>query len=220
MINGGSTIADEKDEEGMTAESLGPGDDLILERWLSVLEIDEENNGHVLLSLEGRVKVGRLREKRISIFSDTPTTLEDMGLVIKDLNTGEELIPKIIIDESKYKWITIPFKYPIEKDEEFGFEARYTQPKTYKAIGEDYYSYTSRNDIKELLIKIKFPKVARIINTEGSSIRTSGGIILDLPEGYRPIITMDEGKPCIVWAIKHGKIGYTYTLRWNTEKAE
>ncbi|ODS41398.1 MAG: hypothetical protein A7315_06360 [Candidatus Altiarchaeales archaeon WOR_SM1_79] len=151
----------------MSADSLGPGDDLVIEQWSSVIDIDNENNGHILLSLEGRVKVGRLREKRISIFSDTPTSLEDMALTIKDLNTGEELIPKIIIDENKYKWITIPFKYPVEKDEEFGFEARYTQPKTYKAIGEDYYSYTSRNDIKELLIKIKFPRVVKILDTDG-----------------------------------------------------
>ena len=212
-------IAKKRDEEGMSADSLGPGDDLVIEQWSSVIDIDNENNGHILLSLEGRVKVGRLREKRISIFSDTPTSLEDMALTIKDLNTGEELIPKIIIDENKYKWITIPFKYPIEKDEEFGFEARYTQPKTYKAIGEDYYSYTSRNDIKELLIKIKFPRVVKIIDTDGSSIRTSGGIILDLPKDNRPIITQDGEKPCIVWAIKHGKIGYTYTLRWRTEEA-
>jgi len=212
-------IAKKRDEEGMSADSLGPGDDLVIEQWSSVIDIDNENNGHILLSLEGRVKVGRLREKRISIFSDTPTSLEDMALTIKDLNTGEELIPKIIIDENKYKWITIPFKYPIEKDEEFGFEARYTQPKTYKAIGEDYYSYTSRNDIKELLIKIKFPRVVKILDTDGSSIRTSGGIILDLPKDNRPIITQDGEKPCIVWAIKHGKIGYTYTLRWRTEEA-
>ncbi|MEE9151142.1 MAG: hypothetical protein V3U20_04825 [Thermoplasmata archaeon] len=197
---------------------MGPVDDLILDYWSSIVEIDKENNGHILQTLKARVKVGRLREKLISIWSSTPTGLDDMGLVIKDLNTGEELIPEVIIDDPKYKWIKIPFKYPIEEDEEFGLEARYIQPKTYKAIGEDYYSYMSRHDSKDILIKIKFPEDVRIIDADGSNVRTSGGIILDLPEDKRPIITTEEGKACIVWAIRHGKIGYTYTVRWRTEK--
>lgn len=193
-------------------------DDLILEHWSSIVEIDRENNGHILQTLKARVKVGRLREKLISIWSTTPTDLEEMGLIIKDLNTGDELIPEVLIDDPKYKWIKIPFKYPIEKDEEFGIEARYLQPKTYKAVGEDYYSYISRHDSGDILIKIKFPKDVRIINIDGSNIRTSGGIILDLKGDNRPIIISEEGKSCIVWAIKHGKIGYTYTVRWRTEK--
>lgn len=193
-------------------------DDLILEHWSSIIEIDNENNGHILQTLKARVKVGRLREKLISIWSSTPAKLEDMSLIIKDLNTGEEIIPEVLIDDPKYKWIKIPFKYPIEKDEEFGFEARYLQPKTYKAIGEDYYSYTSRHEGKDILIKIKFPNDIRIINTEGSNIRTSGGIILDLSKDNKPITTIEEGKACIVWTIERGKIGYTYTLRWRTEK--
>lgn len=217
-VYGGNIIAEKKNEEDKTPESMGPVDDLKLEHWSSIIEIDKENNGHILQTLKARVKVGRLREKLISIWSSTPAGLEDMSLVINDLNTGEELIPEVLIDDPKYKWIKIPFKYPIEKDEEFGFEARYIQPKTYKAIGEDYYSYTSRHDSKDILIKIKFPENVRIIDTEGSNIRTSGGIILDLPEDNRPIIIMEEGKSCIVWAIKYGKIGYTYTVRWKTEK--
>lgn len=199
-------------------EPLGPVDDLTLEHWSSIIEIDNENNGHILQTLKARVKVGRLREKLISIWSSTPTALEDMGLVIKDLNTGEELFPEILIDDPKYKWIKIPFKYPIEKDEEFGFEARYIQPNTYTAVGEDYYEYTSRHDSKDILIMIKFPRNVKIVNTQGSTVRSSGGIILDLTEDNRPITTTDEGKPCITWAIKHGKIGYTYTVRWKTEK--
>ncbi|UCE72903.1 MAG: hypothetical protein JSV56_07655 [Methanomassiliicoccales archaeon] len=195
-------------------------DDLILEHWSSIIEIDDENNGHVIQTLKARVKYGRVREKLISLFSDKPTGLEDMGLMINDLNTGEELTPEVIIDDPKYKWIKIPFKYPIEKDEEFGFEARYLQPKTYRAIGEDYYSYTSRHDSKDILIKIKFPSEVRIKDIDGSNIKTSGGIILDLPKDNRPVITTEEGKACIVWAIKYGKIGYTYTVRWRTEKID
>ncbi len=191
-----------------------------MEYWSSIIYIDEANNGHIHQTLKGRVKFGRLREKLISIFSDKPTPLEDMGLVIKDLNTGEELIPEVLIDEPKYKWIKVPFVYPVEKDEEFGFEARYLQPNTYKAIGEDYYVYTSRHDSKDILIKIKFPENVRIRDTEGSNIKTSGGIILDLPEDNRPMITADKGKPCITWAVRYGKIGYTYTIRWKTEKID
>lgn len=199
-------------------DSTGPIDDLMLDYWSSIIEIDEENNGHVHQTLKARVKVGRLREKLISILSDKPSGLEDMCLVINDLNTGEELKPEVLIDDPKYKWIKIPFKYPIEKDEEFGFEARYLQPKTYKAIGEDYYSYTSRHQCKDIMIKIKFPRDIQIIDTEGSNIRTSGGIILDIPEDNRPNIKTEEGKACIEWAIKNGKIGYSYTIRWKTEK--
>ena len=70
------------------------------------------------------------------------------------------------------------------------------------------------------MIKIKFPKNVMIKDTEGSNIKTSGGIILDLPEDNRPLITADDGKPCITWAIKYGKIGYTYTIRWRTEKID
>lgn len=193
-------------------------DDLILDYWSSIIEIDNDNNGHVHQTLKARVKVGRLREKMISILSDKPIGLENMGLVINDLNTGEELIPEVLIDDPKYKWIKIPFKYPIEKDEEFGFEARYLQPLTYKAIGEDYYSYTSRHHCKDILIKIKFPRNVHIKDTEGSNIRTSGGIILDISEGNKPTISIEEGRACIIWAIKYGKIGYTYTVRWRTEK--
>ncbi|UCF07894.1 MAG: hypothetical protein JSW28_09685 [Thermoplasmata archaeon] len=193
-------------------------DDLILEHWLSEVVIDEENNGHIIQAMKGRVKYGRLREKLMSLFSDKPTVIEEMGLVIKDLNTGDEIVPEVLIDDPKYKWIKIPFKYPIEKGEEFGFEARYVQPKTYKAVGEDYYSYTSRHDFGDILMKIKFPEYVRIIDVEGSNIRTSGGIILDLQEDIKPKITTEEEKPCIVWAIKHGKIGYTYTLRWKTQR--
>ncbi|UCE39361.1 MAG: hypothetical protein JSW00_09110 [Thermoplasmata archaeon] len=197
---------------------MGPVDDLILDYWSSIIEIDNDNNGHVHQTLKARVKVGRLREKMISILSDKPIGLENMGLVINDLNTGEELIPEVLIDDPKYKWIKIPFKYPIEKDEEFGFEARYLQPLTYKAIGEDYYSYTSRHHCKDILIKIKFPRNVHIKDTEGSNIRTSGGIILDISEGNKPTISIEEGRACIIWAIKYGKIGYTYTVRWRTEK--
>ena len=215
---GGAIIPKENEEDKESEDNLGPVDDLILDHWSSIIEIDNDNNGHILQTLKARVKVGRLREKLISIWSSIPARLEDMGLVIKDLNTGEEIIPEVLIDDPKYKWIKIPFKYPIEKDEEFGFEARYIQPKTYKAVGEDYYSYTSRHDSKDILIKIKFPDNVRIIDTEGSNIRTSGGIILDLPDDNRPIITTEEDKACIIWAIKYGKIGYTYTVRWKTEK--
>jgi hypothetical protein len=211
-------IAKKKRKEEKVPKPLESVDDLILEHWLSEVDIDENNNGHITQATKGRVKYGRLREKLISIFSDKPTSLENMSLVIKDLNTGDEIIPEVIIDDPKYKWVKVPFRYPIEKDEEFGFEARYIQPNTYKAVGEDYYSYTSRHDFNDIIIKIKFPKNVRIVNTEGSNVRTSGGIILDLPKGNRPIIAEDEGKPCITWVIKHGKIGYTYTVRWKTEK--
>jgi hypothetical protein len=190
-------------------------DDLILDFWSSIIEIDNDNTGHVHQTLKARVKEGRLRDKMISILSDKPTGLKDMSLVINDLNTGEELIPEVLIDDPKYKWIKIPFKYPIEKNEEFGFEARYLQPTTYKAIGEDYYSYTSRHHCKDILIKIKFPQEVRVKDTEGSNIRTSGGIILDIPDN-RPVIMAEEGKDCIIWKIKNGKIGYTYTIRWKT----
>ncbi len=221
--SGGKIIAnenEEKNEEEKSTDSLGPVDDLILDFWSSEIEIDNENTGHVHQTLKARVKVGRLREKMISILSDKPMGLKDMGLVINDLNTGEELIPEVLIDDPKYKWIKIPFKYPVEKDEEFGFEARYLQPMTYKAIGEDYYSYTSRHQCKDILIKIKFPKEIRIVDTEGSNIRTSGGIILDITRDNKPIITAEEGKSCIIWKIKYGKIGYTYTIRWKTKKNE
>ena len=108
-----------------------------MEHWLSEVEIDEDNTGHIMQSMKGRVKFGRLREKLISFFSDKPTTLEEMDLIIKDLDTGEELVPEVVINDLKYKCIKVPFRYPIETDEEFGFEARYLQPNTYKAIGED-----------------------------------------------------------------------------------
>lgn len=199
-------------------ESMEPLDDLILEHWLSEVEIDEDNNGHVLQTMKGRVKFGRLREKLMSLFSDKPTSLEDMSLIIKDLDTGEELIPEVLIDDPQYKWIKIPFRYPIEKGEEFGFEARYLQPKTYRAIGEDYYSYTSRHDFNDIVIKIIFPSYVRILDIDGSNIRTSGGIIIEIPHKNRPLVSNEEEKPFIEWVIKSGKIGYTYTLRWRTEK--
>jgi hypothetical protein len=170
--------------------------------------------------MKGRVKFGRLREKLMSLFSDKPTSLEDMGLIIKDLDTGEELIPEVLIDDPQYKWIKIPFKYPIEKGEEFGFEARYLQPNTYKAIGEDYYSYTSRHDFNDIVIKIVFPTYTEILDIEGSNVRTSGGIIIEIPEKNKPLVSNEGGKPFIEWAIKSGKIGYTYTLRWRTKKIE
>ena len=201
-------------------EPLEPIDDLVMEHWSSTLEIDNDNNGLVIQRMKGRFKFGRVREKLISIFSDGPVAVDDMGLAIKDLNTGEEIEPEVIINGPKYKWVKIPFKYPVEKDEEFGFEARYLQPKTYKAIGEDYYSDTSKHDTKDILIKIKFPRNVKIIHTDGSNVRTSGGIILDLPETNMPVISDDNGKPCIIWTIKQGKIGYTYTLRWKTERIE
>jgi hypothetical protein len=69
-------------------------------------------------------------------------------------------------------------------------------------------------------MKIKFPRNVKVIDIEGSSIRTSGGIVLDLSEDNRPILNTDDGKPSIIWSIKHGKIGYTYTLRWKTEKID
>jgi hypothetical protein len=215
---GGYDISEDKEQRKGGVEPLEPIDDLIMEHWSSVVEIDNENNGLVVQTMRGRVKVGRIREKLISIFSDKPISVEDMGLTIKDLNTGEDITPEVIIDGPKYKWVKIPFKYPVERGEEFGFEAKYLQPSTYKAVGEDYYSDTSKHDTKDIMIKIRFPGNVRILDTTGSSIRTSGGIVLDLPEANLPQLTLEDGRPCISWSIKQGKIGYTYTLRWKTEK--
>lgn len=220
ISKGGDLIPESEEKRGKPVESTESLDDLKLEHWLSEVEIDENNNGHIMQVMKGKVKYGRLREKLISFFSDKPTSLEEMGLVIKDLDTGEELIPEVLIDDPKYKWLKIPFKYPIEKDEEFGFEARYVQPNTYKAIGEDYYSYTNRHDFNYITIRVIFPKNVIITGTEGSNIRTSGGIILDISEENRPIIKTGDGKTSIEWVIESGKIGYTYTLRWRTEKIE
>jgi hypothetical protein len=103
------------------AENL---DDLMLDFWSTLVEIDEDSTGHITHTGRGTVNFGRLRDKRFSIFSDNPTQLEDLKLVVRDLCTGEALTPEILVNEPKYKWIRVPFKYPVEKGEEFGFEAR------------------------------------------------------------------------------------------------
>jgi hypothetical protein len=193
-------------------------DDLMLDFWSTIVEIDEDCTGHVTHTGRGRVNFGRLRDKRFSIFSDNPTQLEDLKLVVRDLCTGEALKPEVLVNEPKYKWVRVPFKYPVEKGEEFGFEARYLQPNTFCPVGEDYYRFMSRHNCKLTHIEIMFPKDVKIIDIEGSDVRTSGGIILDTPQKEGPQIVTKDHKQSIVWKMESTKIGYTYTIMWKTKK--
>jgi hypothetical protein len=195
-------------------------DDLMLDFWSTVVEIDEDSTGHVTHTGRGTVNFGRLRDKRFSIFSDNPSQLEDLKLVVRDLCTGEALTPEILVNEPKYKWIRVPFKYPVEKGEEFGFEARYLQPNTFKAVGQDYYRFMSRHNCEYTLIEIKFPQNVRIIDIDGSDVRTSGGIILDIPKESGPKIVTKSNAQSIVWKMHSTKIGYTYTIMWRTKRAD
>jgi hypothetical protein len=195
-------------------------DDLMLDYWSTIVEIDEDSTGHVTHTGRGTVNFGRLRDKRFSIFSDNPTQLEDIKLVVRDLCTGEALNPEILVNEPKYKWIRVPFKYPVEKGEEFGFEARYLQPNTFKAVGRDYYRFMSRHNCEYTLIEIKFPEKVQIIDIDGSDVRTSGGIILDVPEDGGPKILKGSKKQSIIWTMQSTKIGYTYTIMWRTKKSD
>lgn len=214
----GYVITKKKREKDKAAEPLESADDLTLDYWSAIVEIDEDNNGYVTQTGKGRVNFGRLRDKRFSIFSDNPTSFEDIKLVIRDLNTGEELDPEVLVGGPKYKWIRVPFKYPVEKGEEFGFEASYIQPSTFKALGEDYYRHTSRNNCKDTYLEIRFPEFVKIIDTEGSDIRTSGGITMGIPEGEGPKIVTKDNRQKLVWPMKFTRIGYTYTLMWRTER--
>jgi len=195
-------------------------DDLMLDYWSTIVEIDEDSTGHVTHTGRGTVNFGRLRDKRFSIFSDNPTQLEELKLIVRDLCTGEALTPEILVNEPKYKWIRVPFKYPVEKGEEFGFEARYLQPNTFKAVGQDYYRFMSRHNCEFTLIEIKFPENVKIIDIEGSDVRTSGGIILDIPEDGGPKILTGSKKQSIIWTMQSTKIGYTYTIMWRTKSAD
>ena len=195
-------------------------DDLMLDYWSTIVEIDEDSTGHVTHTGRGTVNFGRLRDKRFSIFSDNPTQLEELKLIVRDLCTGEALTPEILVNEPKYKWIRVPFKYPVEKGEEFGFEARYLQPNTFKAVGQDYYRFMSRHNCEFTLIEIKFPENVTIIDIEGSDVRTSGGIILDIPEDGGPKILTGSKKQSIIWTMQSTKIGYTYTIMWRTKSAD
>jgi hypothetical protein len=195
-------------------------DDLMLDFWSTVVEIDENSTGHVTHTGKGTVNFGRLRDKRFSIFSDNPTPLEDLKLVVRDLCTGEALKPEILVNEPKYKWIRVPFKYPIEKGEEFGFEAKYDQPNTFKVIGQDYYRFMSRHNCDYTLIEIRFPKNVKVIDIHGSDVRTSGGIILDIPENEGPKIITKKGRQSVIWTPKSTKIGYTYTIMWKTSRID
>lgn len=214
----GSIIAWKRTNKDKIEPENESADDLTLDYWSAIVEIDKNNNGHVTQTGKGRVNFGRLRDKRFSIFSDTPTSFEDLKLVIRDLSTGEELNPEVLVDGPKYKWIRVPFKYPVEKGEEFGFEASYIQPGTFKALGEDYYRHTSRNNCKDTYLEIRFPEDVRIIDTEGSDIRTSGGITMGIPEGEGPKIVTKDNRQKLVWPMKFTRIGYTYTLMWRTER--
>jgi hypothetical protein len=180
-------------DEGINknGESL---DDLMLDFWSTVVEIDEDCTGHVTHTGRGRVNFGRLRDKRFSIFSDNPTQLEDLKLVVRDLCTGEALKPEVLVNEPKYKWIRVPFKYR--------FEARYLQPNTFYPIGEDYYRFMSRHNCKLTQIEIRFPRNVQIIDIEGSDVRTSGGIILDTPKNEGSQIVTNEDTQSIVWSME------------------
>jgi hypothetical protein len=206
--------------DGSSEKNNGSSDDLMLDFWSTIVEIDEESTGHVTHCGRGRVNFGRLRDKRFSIFSDNPTKLEDLKLVVRDLCTGEALKPEVLVNEPKYKWVRVPFKYPVEKGEELGFEAQYLQPNTFSAVGEDYYRFMSRHNCKLTVIEIKFPKNVKIMDIEGSDVRTSGGIILDIPQDKGPKIVLNEGKPSIVWSMESTKIGYTYTIMWKTKSTK
>jgi hypothetical protein len=211
-------IEDNRKNKKERNDKTESADDLMLDFWSTLVEIDEDSTGHVTHTGKGTVNFGRLRDKRFSIFSDNPTQLDELKLVVRDLCSGEDLIPEVLVNEPKYKWIRVPFKYPVEKGEEFGFEAQYLQPNTFRPVGQDYYRFMSRHNCKHTQIEIKFPKNIRIIDIEGSDARTSGGIILDTPEGGGPKIKNKNNRQSIFWSMKSTKIGYTYTIMWRTER--
>ena len=190
--------------------------DISMTLWDSILRIDEDKNGHVTILARGKVNLGRLRDKDMSFFSDAHTEFSDLNLVIKDLNTGEELVPELLLDEPKYKRIKIPFKYPIDEGEEFGFEARYILPKAFNTVGEDFYSQMLRHNVEKFSLKVQFPSNVEIVDITGSNLKTSGGIMVDLGPEEMPEIVNDGDVQGIQWDMKYARLGYNFTMAWKT----
>jgi hypothetical protein len=203
----------EIESEGKKEGKKPPVDDVLYPSWDIDLSIDSNNNGHIILTVRGIVNKGRLRDVSLSIFSDADVDFDGLNLVVKDLDTGEEIIPEPILLDKKFKRIKIPFKYPIDKGEEFGYEAKYILPGSFKAIGEDYYSHRSVLN-KEMSLSIKFPEDVKVESIDDSHIKSTGGIVRELSEDEKPKISEDRNQ--IKWVITDTPIGYTYILKWRT----
>lgn len=187
--------------------------DVIYSLWDVDLTIDNNDNGHIVLRVRGIVKRGRLRDAPFVILSDAPCDYEDINLIVRDLDTGEEIIPEPILLDRKFKRVKIPFKFPVDEGDEFGYEAKYVLPGTFKAVGEDYYSHKSVMN-RKIIINVKFPDDVRVESVNDSYVKSTGGVDKELSEDEKPKIS--ENRKQIKWVITDTLIGYTYFLKWRT----
>ena len=208
---GSSEIESKEKKEGK--KEIPFFEDVVYSLWDVDLTIDNNDNGHIILRVRGIVKRGRLRDVPFVILSDAPCDYEDINLIVRDLDTGEEIIPEPILLDRKFKRVKIPFKFPVDEGDEFGYEAKYVLPGTFKAVGEDYYSHKSVMN-RVIIMNIKFPSNVRVESVDDSFVKTTGGVDKELSEDEKPKIK--ENKNQIEWAITDTLIGYTYFLKWRT----
>ena len=206
----GSSEIESNEKQGIKSGTL---EDVVYLSWDTELTIDMNNNGHFIHTVRGRVRRGRLRDVSLSILSDAECDFEEIELTIRDLDTGEEIIPEPVLTEKRFKRVKIPFKYPVDTDEEFGYEAKYTVPKSFKAVGEDYYSHRSLFN-KMISIIVNFPDNVSIQSIADSRIKTAGGIEIEIPKTNMPQVSKNRKR--VKWEIINAFPGNVYALRWRT----
>ena len=191
--------------------------DILLTSWKTLVKLDEKSNGSITNIARGKVNTGRLRDKDMSFFTDANTVFSDLNLVIKDLNTAEKIVPEVLLDGPKYIRIKFPFKYPIDAGEEFGFEARYILPAAFKLGGDDFYSQILRHNVVSFSLSVEFPAKLKVTDIAGSTLKTSGGILVDLKPDEMPVIIKEQDHQLIRWDMMYARLGYNFTINWKTE---
>lgn len=204
----GSSEIESKEKKGKR-----PLDDVLYTSWDTNLVIDRHDTGYITHKVRGMVNMGRLRHVEFSILSDVEIDFEELNLAVRDLDTGEELIPEPILIDKKFKRIKVPFKYPVDKGGEFGYEAKYTLPGTFKSVGEDYYIHKSLLN-KRIVINIEFPPDVRIKSVADSLVRSTGGIEVEIPKDKMPKVS--EDRQGVKWIITDASPAYNYILKWRT----
>ena len=202
----------EKKEIGREKDKL-PLDDVLYISWDTNLVIDRHDTGYITHKVRGRVNRGRLRHVEFSILSDVEVDFEELNLAVRDLDTGEEIFPEPILIDKKFKRIKVPFKYPVDKDGEFGYEAKYALPGTFKAVGEDYYVHKSLLN-KRIVITVEFPPDVRIESVADSIVKSTGGIEVEIPKDKMPKVR--EDRRAVKWIITDASPVYNYMLKWRT----
>ncbi|MBI4214807.1 hypothetical protein HY546_02325 [archaeon] len=189
-------------------------DDVAVDKWNEKVSIDPDGNAHVTTEVMGHVNFGILHEKEIETVSTHATTLKKMKFHAQNLDTMDEIEPKLILDADRYKRIGLELG-TLERRDKFHIKYEYTLQNNYAWVGKACYLYRAFHNERKISIVLEFPTNVSVTKSSvNGEEKTCGGVIKQMLGDCKPKPIGDKNTTIVV-KIKNVKKGSTYRISWN-----